>query len=133
MCMAIIAAAETMWKMTMTRMKWHFLPYSVDNKLVLILMCIASNVAHAHGGGLNSEGCHNNRKTGGYHCHRAPVTRQPVALAATSRPPAASGDGYRTVKSAPVARAPGRPQCFTGPRGGTYTITASGRKNYSGC
>jgi hypothetical protein len=26
-----------------------------------------------------------------------------------------------------------RPQCFTGPRGGTYTITASGRKNYSGC
>jgi endonuclease YncB( thermonuclease family) len=23
--------------------------------------------------------------------------------------------------------------CFTGPRGGTYTITASGRKNYSGC
>lgn len=25
----------------------------------------------AHPGGLNSEGCHNNRKTGGYHCHRA--------------------------------------------------------------
>lgn len=23
--------------------------------------------------------------------------------------------------------------CFTGPRGGTYTITASGRKNYGGC
>ncbi|MGD8325333.1 MAG: YHYH domain-containing protein [Sphingomonadales bacterium] len=23
-------------------------------------------------GGLNSEGCHHNRKTGGYHCHRAP-------------------------------------------------------------
>ncbi|MEO7865548.1 MAG: excalibur calcium-binding domain-containing protein [Sphingomicrobium sp.] len=26
--------------------------------------------AAAHSGGLNSEGCHNNRKTGGYHCHR---------------------------------------------------------------
>lgn len=26
--------------------------------------------AAAHPGGLNSEGCHNNRKTGGYHCHR---------------------------------------------------------------
>jgi hypothetical protein len=25
----------------------------------------------AHPGGLNSEGCHNNRKTGGYHCHGA--------------------------------------------------------------
>lgn len=23
--------------------------------------------------------------------------------------------------------------CYTGPRGGTYTITKSGRKNYSGC
>ena len=23
--------------------------------------------------------------------------------------------------------------CHVGPRGGTYTITASGRKNYSGC
>lgn len=28
--------------------------------------------AYAHGGGLNAEGCHNNRKTGDYHCHRAP-------------------------------------------------------------
>lgn len=27
--------------------------------------------AAAHGGGLNSEGCHNERRTGGYHCHRA--------------------------------------------------------------
>lgn len=27
--------------------------------------------AFAHGGGLNSDGCHNNRKTGDYHCHRA--------------------------------------------------------------
>ncbi|WP_414713995.1 excalibur calcium-binding domain-containing protein [Shinella sp.] len=24
-------------------------------------------------------------------------------------------------------------QCFVGPRGGTYTITASGNKNYGGC
>lgn len=23
--------------------------------------------------------------------------------------------------------------CFVGPRGGTYTITASGKKNYGGC
>ncbi|MGO4409450.1 excalibur calcium-binding domain-containing protein [Brevundimonas sp. M-11_2] len=25
--------------------------------------------ASAHPGGLNAEGCHNNRKTGDYHCH----------------------------------------------------------------
>ena len=24
----------------------------------------------AHGGGLNKQGCHNNRSTGDYHCHR---------------------------------------------------------------
>jgi hypothetical protein len=27
--------------------------------------------ASAHGGGLNAQGCHNERRTGGYHCHRA--------------------------------------------------------------
>ncbi len=26
-----------------------------------------------------------------------------------------------------------RPRCYVGPRGGTYTITASGRRNYDGC
>lgn len=26
--------------------------------------------ACAHGGGLNKDGCHTNRKTGEYHCHR---------------------------------------------------------------
>jgi len=30
-------------------------------------------------------------------------------------------------------RATSSQTCYTGPRGGTYTITASGRKNYSGC
>jgi endonuclease YncB( thermonuclease family) len=33
----------------------------------LILLAAA---AHAHGGGLNKEGCHNNHTTGDYHCHR---------------------------------------------------------------
>ncbi|PJJ80638.1 hypothetical protein CLV77_2909 [Brevirhabdus pacifica] len=27
-----------------------------------------------HGGGLNREGCHNDRKRGTYHCHRKPGT-----------------------------------------------------------
>ena len=33
--------------------------------------------ALAHGGGLNADGCHHDRKNGGYHCHRAP-SRQPA-------------------------------------------------------
>lgn len=30
-----------------------------------------ASAAWAHPGGLNAEGCHNNRKTGDYHCHGA--------------------------------------------------------------
>lgn len=31
--------------------------------------------ALAHPGGLNADGCHNNRKTGDYHCHRGSASR----------------------------------------------------------
>lgn len=48
-----------------------------------VLLALASPIsALAHGGGLNAEGCHNDRKNGGYHCHRgsgsgpAPAARQ---------------------------------------------------------
>ena len=41
----------------------------------------APTPAAAHGGGLNRDGCHNERRTGGYHCHRArsggPAVRTP--------------------------------------------------------
>jgi len=36
----------------------------------LIFLITSSGSALAHGGGLDSYGCHNNRKYGGYHCHR---------------------------------------------------------------
>jgi hypothetical protein len=73
-------------------------------------------VAMSHGGGLNSEGCHNNRKTGDYHCHRAPAVA-PLAQPANQLAPQRRDE----------------PVCHVGPRGGTYTITSSGRKNYNGC
>ena len=38
--------------------------------LVYFLFFFDVNLVTSHGGGLNSEGCHNNRKTGDYHCHR---------------------------------------------------------------
>ena len=38
--------------------------------LVLALAGAGSTGAWAHGGGLNADGCHVNRKTGDYHCHR---------------------------------------------------------------
>ena len=37
------------------------------------LICLFSQFAYAHGGGLNKDGCHYNRRTGDYHCHRGPA------------------------------------------------------------
>lgn len=38
----------------------------------MVLGLSIASVANAHPGGLNAAGCHTNRKTGEYHCHRAP-------------------------------------------------------------
>lgn len=35
---------------------------------------IGSGAADAHDGGLDSQGCHTDRRTGEYHCHRAPTS-----------------------------------------------------------
>lgn len=35
--------------------------------------------ALAHPGGLNAEGCHHDRKNGGYHCHRPQGDKPPPA------------------------------------------------------
>lgn len=66
-----------------------------------------------HSGGLNSEGCHTNRKTGEYHCHRAPAAssaptpRQELApaCAAPARPGAFANCALaRAAGAAPVRR-----------------------------
>ena len=72
--------------------------------LALLLAC---GLAAAHSGGTDAQGCHTNRKTG-------------VAPAASAAAPVTPAKG-------------GGPTCYVGPRGGTYTITKSGRKNYAGC
>jgi hypothetical protein len=92
-------------------------------KHFVVLVLLLPLVVWAHGGGLNAEGCHNNRKTGDYHCHRAPSTQNQAS------------QGTETVtRSQPSRPSQGiDPTCHVGPRGGTYTITPSGRKNYNGC
>ncbi|QEZ44161.1 YHYH domain-containing protein [Cupriavidus oxalaticus] len=89
---------------------------------------LVAGAAVAHGGGLNAEGCHTNRKTGEYHCHRGGGQNS-----LRTNP----GSHYESAKSpSSFVKAPNSfagPTCYTGPRGGTYTITASGRKNYGGC
>ena len=40
-------------------------------KYLTVIFCFfLSSNAYSHGGGLNKQGCHNNRSTGDYHCHR---------------------------------------------------------------
>ncbi|MGQ0586627.1 MAG: thermonuclease family protein [Gammaproteobacteria bacterium] len=50
-----------------------------------VLACLAAfaGSAFAHGGGLNRDGCHTNRKTGEYHCHRA-APQDPIPTATFS-------------------------------------------------
>lgn len=36
---------------------------------LFLLSAIITQAAYAHGGRTNAAGCHNNRKTGEYHCH----------------------------------------------------------------
>lgn len=50
--------------------------------LFTVAACCLASDSKAHSGGLNAEGCHNNRKTGDYHCHGGrsapPPMRPPV-------------------------------------------------------
>ncbi len=47
----------------------------------LVFVAVQAPVpAWAHGGGLNSEGCHNNSKTGDYHCHGSRVRSSAPAM-----------------------------------------------------
>jgi hypothetical protein len=67
--------------------------------IFLFLLCLVlSNLAYSHGGGLNSAGCHNERRTGGYHCHRSSYT--PPARTNVTRPPVTSYKANTLLSSA---------------------------------
>lgn len=65
--------------------------------------------AWAHSGGLNAEGCHNDRKNGGYHCHRAPAPARPGAaqLAPSRAARFNGGSGGGAYRNCDAARAAG--------------------------
>ena len=65
----------------------------------------------AHPGGLNAEGCHNNRKTGGYHCHRGSSASPSKAMRAVS------SDSRREFANCSQARAAGAAPVREGDRG----------------
>jgi hypothetical protein len=68
------------------------------------LTAIGSASLWAHRGGLNADGCHNDRKNGGYHCHRKPA----VDIAPVSAPgPGLSSDEAVHYANCSEARAAG--------------------------
>jgi hypothetical protein len=67
----------------------------------LALVCMA---ASAHSGGLNAEGCHNNRKTGDYHCHRGGAARSAPGGRVPATVPA-NGGAFRNCAQARAAGA----------------------------
>lgn len=74
----------------------------------LLIVALFPLAAGAHPGGLAADGCHNDRKNGGRHCHRSPGQSAPPA----ERPPRLSGGGLyyancsaaRAAGAAPVRR-----------------------------
>jgi hypothetical protein len=72
--------------------------------LSLLVLPVAAPPALAHGGGLNAEGCHNNRKTGDYHCHRG-TGSAPARQALQSFRSPAFGTAFRNCTEARAAGA----------------------------
>lgn len=77
--------------------------------LVLAALSVGSAVT-AHSGGLNAEGCHNDRKRGGYHCHGGGRARGAGLGGARSnrpraRPVAGLGAAFRNCAAARAAGA----------------------------
>lgn len=53
-----------------------------------MVLAITPQPSLAHSGGLNADGCHTNRKTGDYHCHRGGDGRRgPSGLSAQAFAP----------------------------------------------
>lgn len=65
----------------------------------VVMLCGTSADVRAHSGGLDKHGCHTQRATGEYHCHRG----QPPARA-TPRPPAPAPSSLQPFGANPPAR-----------------------------
>lgn len=72
--------------------------------LLLLGVAIMPGESFAHPGGLNSEGCHNNRKTGDYHCHSKPQSRPPTSDQGYADIYFANCDEVRRAGRAPIYR-----------------------------
>lgn len=77
--------------------------------LVLAGWTVPAMPVFAHPGGLNSQGCHNNRKTGDYHCHRG--------YSSAERASGATPGSGRAFRNCTEARAAGAAPVYRGDPG----------------
>src|SRR5262245_47833367 len=70
----------------------------------------------AHGGGLDGRGCHNDRKNGGYHCHRGPLAGRSFGSAS---------DAGRALDALRTPPAPPKPAAEKIPAERPAPVTAS--------
>ncbi|QYJ02429.1 excalibur calcium-binding domain-containing protein [Thalassovita mediterranea] len=66
----------------------------------LLLAGTLSSPAFSHGGGLNAQGCHNDRKNGGYHCHRSAPRSQPARTQSNNLSSKLNGTDNRSQRRA---------------------------------
>lgn len=70
-----------------------------------MLATLMAAVMAAHPGGLNAEGCHTNRRTGDYHCHRGGQATRPRAAPPPRGSPPRPARAYANCAEARAAGA----------------------------
>lgn len=83
--------------------------------LVAVLITPLPSTALAHGGGTDANGCHNDRKRGGYHCHGGGSASGPPPP--SRRMPAQAAHGDFSFRNCSQARAAGAAPVRAGDRG----------------
>ena len=92
------------------RDRWVKIEFTVIGALVVfsLILAVASVVwpvaAAAHPGGLAADGCHNDRKNGGRHCHRAASSQPQPRQSARGAVHYANCAAARAAGAAPVRR-----------------------------
>lgn len=69
-----------------------------------LMFAVSTSPVVAHPGGLAADGCHNDRKNGGRHCHRGQASTQPRQPARRGNVYYANCDAVRAAGADPIYR-----------------------------
>jgi len=78
----------------------------------IVVLSVLPTAVLAHGGGTDASGCHTNRKTGEYHCHRPKVGGSPAPRAVPAQ--GVTGGGAVYFPNCASARAAGAAPLYRG-------------------